>query len=207
MPPESSKLRVQVLRKIPVFKGLSPSQVKKILGLCTPKSYPPGAYVCQSHTASDEMYILLSGELVVLTAEGIQVATILPVTTVGEMGVITEQPRSATVEVSKPSHIFVIPKTRFDKMLRDDRDLRGIVYRNIIDVLSAKLINDNVRLRDYQQEKSRYEGRIAVLEGQLEEQEQRTRMAVKLAAEESGMTRDEIERYLEDPVKSLVPRT
>ena len=35
MSPQTSKLLVQVLRKIPIFKSLSPSQVKKILGaLC-----------------------------------------------------------------------------------------------------------------------------------------------------------------------------
>ena len=40
--PQTSKLLVQVLRKIPIFKGLSPSQVKKILGLCVHKSYKLG---------------------------------------------------------------------------------------------------------------------------------------------------------------------
>ena len=108
MPPQTSKLLVQVLRKIPIFKGLSPSQVKKILGLCVHKSYELGSQVCRSNSPSDEMYILLSGELIVVTGEGIRVATILPVTTVGEMGVITGQPRSASVEVKKPSNIFAV---------------------------------------------------------------------------------------------------
>jgi len=44
------------------------------------------------------MYILLSGELAVLNGQGRRVATIKPVTTIGELGLITSQPRSATVE-------------------------------------------------------------------------------------------------------------
>ncbi len=113
------------------------------------------------------MYILLSGELIVVTIEGIRVATILPVTTVGEMGVITGQPRSATVEVSKPSNIFVVNKRSFDNMLREDGDMRAMVYKNIIDVLAGKLNNDNVRLRDYQMEKTKFETRVQAVEKML----------------------------------------
>lgn len=206
MPPHASKLLVQVFRKIPIFNNLAPFQVKQILGLCTHESYKPGSQICQSDTISDEMFILLSGELVVVTVDGIRVATILPVTTVGEMGVITGHRRSATVEVSKPSNIFAIKKKKFETLLRDDRDMRGIVYRNIIDVLSDKLNNDNVRLRDHQLEKSRYDGRIGVLERRLNEQEQRTRLAIELAAEKGDMAFDEVELHIEDQVKDLIPR-
>ena len=206
MPPESSKLLVQVLRKIPIFKGLSPSQVKKILGLCVHKSYTLGSQVCRSNSPSDEMYILLSGELVVVTGEGIRVATILPVTTVGEMGVITGQPRSATVEVSKQSNIFVVKKRSFDAMLRDDGNVRATVYKNIIDVLSEKLNNDNVRLRDYQLEKSRYESHLAVQERQLLQERLRSDAAIEMAADRGDMSIDEVAMQIDEQVGNLTPK-
>ncbi|HIG52383.1 MAG TPA: response regulator [Candidatus Latescibacteria bacterium] len=206
MPPESSKLLVLVLRKIPIFKGLSPSQVKKILGLCMHKSYKMGSQVCRSNSPSDEMYILLSGALTVVTSEGIRVATILPVTTVGEMGVITGQPRSATVEVSKPSNIFVVRKDSFDAMLRDDGDVRAMVYKNIIDVLSGKLNNDNIRMRDYQLEKDRYESRLAVLERQLLRERLHCEVAVEMAAERGDMSIDEVTMQIDEQVGNLIPK-
>jgi len=206
MPSESSKLLVQVLRKIPIFKGLSPSQSKKILGLCAHKSFKPGAQVCRSNSPSDEMYILLSGELIVVTQDGIRVATILPVTTVGEMGIITGQPRSATVEVSKPSNIFVVKKRSFDNMMRDDSDMRATVYKNIIDVLSDKLNNDNVRLRDYQMEKTKFETRVQAIEKVLKEQKARTQVAMDIAAEQSDQTVDEIAMHIEESVRDQVTR-
>lgn len=205
MPVETSKLLVQVLRKIPLFKGLSPSQVKKILGLCGHRTFLPGTVVCQSNSASDEMYILLTGELVVATAEGVRVASILPVTTVGEMGVITGQPRSATVEAVQASNIFVIQRTQFDHMLRDDRELRTVVYWNIIDILASKLNNDNIRLRDHQMATRRLEGRIAVLERQLREQESRARLALDLLVQQGGGDREELTARLDAQVKELVP--
>ena len=37
-PTNKEKLLIQVLRKIPIFNGLAPTQVKKILGPCQHKS-------------------------------------------------------------------------------------------------------------------------------------------------------------------------
>lgn len=197
MPPQASKLLVQVLRKIPIFQGLSPSQVKKILGLCALKTYQLKSQVCRNNSPSDEMYILLSGELVVVTLDGIRVATILPVTTVGEMGVITGQPRSATVEVSKPSNIFAIKKRLFDLMMREDSAMRATVYKNIIDVLSFKLNNDNVRLRDYQMEQSKSEIRLQAKDKELKRQELRTLAAMRMVADRGDHSVDEIATHVE----------
>jgi len=204
MPPESSQLLVLVLRKIPISKGLSPSQVKNILGLCTHKSYKKGSQVCRSNTPSHEMYILLSGELAVVASGGIRVATILPVTTVGEMGVITGQPRSATVEAS---NIFVVKKKSFDDMLSDDGDVRATVYKNIIDVLSEKLNNDNIRMRDHQLEKSEYESRLLGFERQLLQERLRFDTSVEMAAERGDMTNDEVVMQIDEQVGNPTPKT
>ena len=45
-------------------------------------------------------------------------------------------------------------------MLSDNGDVRATVYKNIIDVLSEKLNNDNIRMRDHQLEKSENESRL-----------------------------------------------
>jgi CheY-like chemotaxis protein len=205
MPSESSRLLVQVLRKIPLFNGLSPTQVKKILALCVHRSCQPGTKVCQSGSASDEMYVLLSGELAVVTREGLKVAVILPVTTVGEMGVITGHPRSATVEATKPSNLFAVQKAQFEHALREDLPMQVQVYRNIVDVLAAKLVNDNIRVRDYQLEKSQYEGRIANLEKQLAQAARRLEVALTIASEKAGMSRDELELRIADQVEDEIP--
>ena len=203
---KKEKPSIQVLRKIPIFQGLSASQVKKILDVCTPKSCVRGDVVCRSGTDSDEMYLLLSGEAAVVTTDGLKVATILPVTTVGEMGVITGQPRSATVEVTKPSVIFTIRKAPFEAALKSEADLQIKVYRAIIDELSAKLNNQNLRMRDHQMEIDREKSQITLLKRNLLEQEQRTVVAIDVAAESSGREADELALHIDDRVKHLTPR-
>ena len=83
MPPDKNKALIQTINKIPFFKGLSPSQAQSIISICAPKAFAVGEIVCEGGTESNEMFIFLSGELGVVTPDGIQVATILPVTTVG----------------------------------------------------------------------------------------------------------------------------
>jgi len=186
-----------MLRKIPIFKGLSPSRVKSIFGLCMHKSYKLGSQVCRSNSPSDEIYILISGQLSIVTGAGIRVATIFPVTTVGEMGVITGEPRSATVEASKQSNIFVVKKRAFVGMLSDDGDMRATVYKNIIDFLSVKLNNDNVRLCDQQIERNEFEEQVSSLQSQLLKERSRSDAAVEMAAEQGDIPTEQVEMRID----------
>ncbi len=196
MSTDLSKLPVQMLRKIPIFKGLSPSRVKSIFGLCMHKSYKLGSQVCRSNSPSDEIYILISGQLSIVTGAGIRVATIFPVTT-GEMGVITGEPRSATVEASKQSNIFVVKKRAFVGMLSDGGDMRATVHKNIIDFLSVKLNNDNVRLRDQQIERNQLEEQVSSLQCQLLKERSRSGAAVEMAAEQGDIPTEQVEMRID----------
>jgi CheY-like chemotaxis protein len=200
------KLLIQVLRKIPIFTDLSPTQLKKVLGLCVHRQCEPGDIICTSGTPSDEMYVLLSGEIAIVTPEGAKVATLVPVTTVGEMGLVTGQPRNATAEATRPTAIFIIHKPQFEFALSEEPDMKVKVYRSIIDILSTKLNNDNVRLRDFQIGMARSEGRISILERRMEEHRQRLELAIAMAATSSDRSVDEIGLHIDDQVKDLVPR-
>ncbi len=150
--------------------------------------------------------ILLSGQLAVVTVEGVKVATTDPVTTVGEMGVITGQSRSATVEVIRPGNILTIRKNQFDVLIRDDIEMRVQVYRHIADVLVGKLGNENVQLRDYQIARDDFLSHIATLEQQVGLAQRRIDIAMEIAEGQAEIARDEIELYLDDRLKELVPQ-
>ena len=197
---ESSRELIEALRKIPLLRGLSPTQVRQVLGICARKSCQPGDKVCTSNTPSEEMYVLLSGELEVVTPEGVRVVTLSPVTTAGEMGMITRQLRSATVKATQPSHLLAIPRSQFEYFLREDVEMQAKVYRNIADILVAKLLNDNVRTRDYQMEKQRCEDRLAELERQLADHKQKVEIALDLLALKE-VSREETEQQIAEKMQ------
>ena len=191
---------VQALKKIPLFRGLSPSLIQKVLGLCTLRTCAPEEILCRGGDhPSDEMFILLSGKLGVMTADGLRIATLTPVMTGGEMGFTTRQPRSATVIAIEPSQVLIIARAQFDFLLRADRDMQVTIYRNIIDILAAKIVDDNVRTRDYLVEKAGHESRLAA-------QQQRTDMALDLLAEHGVMSRDEAASCIDEKVAATNPR-
>ena len=46
MPAEKTSAIVQIIKKIPVFDGLSPSQIQKVLGICQPVARRAEDVVC-----------------------------------------------------------------------------------------------------------------------------------------------------------------
>ena len=114
---------IQVLRKIPLLLGLSQTQIHKLLTICEFQTRSPGDFLLQSEQTSTSMFILLAGELAVITQEGLNVAQIEPVTTVGEMGIIVRHPSSVSIEAIRPSQILALSKERFDAVLRADHEM------------------------------------------------------------------------------------
>ncbi len=191
MPSEKSKALVQTLKKIPIFKGLSPSQIQKILGICEMKRFQSGEVVCARGTSSDDMQVLISGELGVMSEDGICLAALKPVTTVGEMGMIMRQQRAAQVEATQPSQAMEISRRPFEMLLNHDENLKQQVYYNVIGILSGKIVNDNVRVRDHLLERVRSEKAIHELRKQLN-------FALDLLEERGGMSREEAQTQIDE---------
>ena len=126
--------------------------MRQLLNICQPGALKDGDELCRSDTRSDEMYILLTDQLSVVTAEGLRVATILPVTTVGEMGIITGQPRTATVVSVGKSNVFEISKIKFEVMLKKFPAIGFVIFRNIILALSNRLDTTNQQLTEKSRE-------------------------------------------------------
>ena len=154
MPQKPNKALIQVLKKIPIFNGLSPSQIQKVLSLCTTKSLQEKEVLFEKGSASEEMYVLLTGELSVKKADGTSITTIGPVTTVGEIGIITREPRNVTVEAILSSALVRINKSNFELLLHDDLDASVTIFRNMVTLLSKRIDEDNVRRVDFEFQRS-----------------------------------------------------
>ena len=145
MKPKQRKLVRQIFKKIPVLKGLSTSQTQAVLNICETKFYEPGEAVCVRGAMSEDMHILISGTMSVIGSDGTVIAVLHPVMTVGEMGLIRHQERSAQVEAITPSNTIAIPRLPFEQLLANDHRLKTLFYGNVVESLSTKIVNDNLR--------------------------------------------------------------
>lgn len=142
---------IQVVKRIPLFQGLKTDQALAMIKVCERRSLQPREVLCSYGEPSKEMFILLSGELSIRTADDVQIAKISPIAPVGEMGIFTAEPRSATVMASEASSLLVLSKNKLDVFMRRNPPIEIIISRNLISTLSERLRNANQEIAHIQQ--------------------------------------------------------
>lgn len=139
---------LQILGKIPIFKGLTPKQCNRILKICSKRTVAQDEVICSAGDESNEMFILIKGLLRVTFPNGKELSRIQPVGIVGEMGVFTGERRSAKVTAMIDSLILVIHKTEILKLFRYDSDLKTHVLINVIQDLCTKVRANNMIIEE-----------------------------------------------------------
>ena len=147
---EHTQRFIGILAKIPMFQRLQPVQALEILKICKPKTFEDREALFDQGSKRTEMYILLSGELVVTALDGTALTKLSPITSVGEMGIVTNEPRTATVIASGKTNVFEISKIKFEVLLKKFPDTGFIIFRNIILTLSSRLNSTNLQFVESQ---------------------------------------------------------
>lgn len=135
------------LTRIDLFTGLSEEMLEQVARLCRPASYPAGHTIVERGTPPDDFYLIRAGTVKIMTApeDGAEsfsnAATIVLGTgqSFGEMGLIDQGPRSATVKADTDTDLLVIHCQRFRDLCEMDINLGYQVMRNIAVDLSFKL--------------------------------------------------------------------
>ena len=136
---DKSQALIKVITKIPMFNRVGDANATLILKACEFRTGEPGELVCTVNEPSDDFSILLSGSLGVFDRSNIQIAAIAPVAPVGEMGMFTGQPRSATVRVMEKSTLLVVKKVAFERLTRQSPQINRQVYGNVLLTLDRRL--------------------------------------------------------------------
>ncbi|MCE5252001.1 cyclic nucleotide-binding domain-containing protein [bacterium] len=142
---------IAILQKIPIFKGLSVDQYKKILSIATHVIYHDGEQLCRTGDESHELYIIIKGQLLVTSPDGKEISRIDPIGIVGEMGIFTNDLHTVTVSSAAESIIILIRKAELMVLLRRDNDLAIHTLLNVIRSLADKLRDDNEIIEDLRQ--------------------------------------------------------
>ena len=107
------------LKELPFFAGLGPKSLVKIMPALEGTTYPKGTRIVTQGEQGDSFYIIRSGKVqVVLEGTGnskIPVASLGPKEGFGEMSLLTDEPRSATVTAASQVEAWRLPKDAFDE--------------------------------------------------------------------------------------------
>jgi predicted acylesterase/phospholipase RssA/CRP-like cAMP-binding protein len=133
------------LQPLDFFAGLGRQILRDVSLNCTQVMIPAGHVLFRQGEESDSLYIVSTGRLdVSVEFENKPAATISelgPGEFVGEMGLLTGEPRSATVTSLRDSLLFRLSKERFEVLLK----LHPELSRRIACNLSRRIQHANVR--------------------------------------------------------------
>ncbi|MGH8671149.1 MAG: Crp/Fnr family transcriptional regulator [Burkholderiales bacterium] len=110
-----------MLENVPLFAGLSRDELLAVSRVAVKKSYPKHTIVINAGDTTDSVYIINSGKVKVLigddTGREIILAMLGQGEFFGEMSLIDDQPRSATVVTMETSEFTIISKGDFNQCL------------------------------------------------------------------------------------------
>lgn len=130
------RLNPLVLKTVPLFAAFSDQQLSMLLNYVQHRSYPRNVYVMQAGDETDSLYVILSGKVKVVIADDQGREVILghmgSQDFFGEMGILDDQPRSASVYTLEPCEMLRLSKAGFVNCLRENADVAMLVIRHLV---------------------------------------------------------------------------
>ena len=143
--------RMEALRKIPLFRHLTYKEQTAVLSLANTRSFGPGEEIFLEGERGDELFVVIAGRVAIENA-GVEIAELRAGGHFGEMGLIDNAPRSATVRASEGTRVMVISRPDLMNLMRRESILAVKLLWSFVQVLSDRLRLANSELSEARQE-------------------------------------------------------
>jgi CRP/FNR family cyclic AMP-dependent transcriptional regulator len=128
----SLEIEVDALRNVPMFKRIEPAKLRLLAFISERMQFRAGEDLCRQGEEGDSALIILDGsaDVVVHTEEGDRtVAQFKENDIVGEIAILCDVPRTATVKATSDMVVLSVSKENFLKMLQEFPDMALEVMR------------------------------------------------------------------------------
>ena len=133
----------KTMPKIDVFKGLAKAQIDELLTWFDKQAFPAREYIFQEGEDPDGLYVLCQGAVGVVKGSDkgkFRLAKLEAPSFFGEMSLLNDAPRSATIRAQTDVLVGVLPKETFEARLREKNETALLVTVNFARILSARLM-------------------------------------------------------------------
>jgi CRP-like cAMP-binding protein len=124
-------------------RSLTPAQAVELAASTVPVGVPAGGFVFRHGDKSDGLLILVRGSVEIsrVTGDGTPrtIATMNAPAVIGEMGLLTERPRSASVKAITACECHLLTRRDFVRMLEDEQLAAFKLVGSLADVLARRL--------------------------------------------------------------------
>lgn len=134
--------KTEILRRIPLFQHMTYKELLAILGIARGRQFATGETIIQEGEPGAELFVLFRGKVDVAKG-GLRIAQLKEGGHFGEMGLVDQAPRSATVTAVEDTSGISIDRDSLLKLMRRDSLLALKLLWSFVQVLSERLRNTN----------------------------------------------------------------
>ncbi|MGE5576791.1 MAG: Crp/Fnr family transcriptional regulator, partial [Syntrophothermus sp.] len=135
-----------LLREVPLFAGMNDTEFTRLAGIAHERRYPRNAVIFFADEPGDALFVIKAGsvKIYLLADDGREktLAIFGKGDFFGEMALLDERPRSAIAETLEDTHLLVVDKADFSRLLESTP---GMALK-IIQVLTERLRQANAQL-------------------------------------------------------------
>jgi signal transduction histidine kinase len=111
-----------LLRELPLFSGLSEEELDRLYHMSETVDVPAGTRLIEEGALGDSLYVVLGGEFEVTKRsqnqkDEVVLATLHTGEFVGEMALLEQAPRNASVRAMQPSRVLKVSQTSFQELI------------------------------------------------------------------------------------------
>ena len=151
-PPQHSTAMTEFICNIPLFEGLNREEMTTIASHMQRLHLDAGETLFNQWDKADCVYFVEDGALDVLTKSGPEtytsVATLRRGRSIGEMSLIDNFPRSATVRAPAASLVVRFSREKFDRLMMDHTAIGIKILKGLARLMAQNLKKTSSRLAD-----------------------------------------------------------
>ena len=136
-----------MLHKVYMFSELAPADTDKLTAHCQTRTYPANAILITEGDLTDSLYVIIEGEVKVFANDNHGKEVILnilgPGEYFGEIALVDDQPRSASVMTIAPTKVMIISKHNFKRCLEENPEISFNLIRALTKQVRA--LTDSVK--------------------------------------------------------------
>ena len=139
---QKSKSNVDILRDIPIFKGLSEPHLKKVSRLFHLRNYQKGEVIFQEKEPGESMYVIKSGAVNIEKSINKKTTTLANLTEgsfFGEVSLVDDETRSAKAITTKPTELLGFFKSDLMNLVDRDPRLASFIFIQLSMVIGKRL--------------------------------------------------------------------
>lgn len=129
-----------------LMRGLNKEEIEKVAGIATVKTFEGGDTLVRQFDKQSDLMIVLEGLIRINTFSGEKIAEGGPGCIVGEISLLDDKPRSATVTSVGKTQVAVIPSAALWRLLDSDPIMAKTMLLNLGQVLCMRIRGANLQL-------------------------------------------------------------